>query len=384
MGPLLLFDKSVLHVLTPPEIEELGMSFLLVGSPTLVREIIADLKKDAPAPGRVPEEMVRALARKMVQAQGAQPANFRKLAMANLGGQHVPMFGQVPVDTSRPNVTITDEGRAMIYDVVPEQRLWQRWADGNFTTRDEDSATAWRSGLQRVNLRALGTAWKDYVRRHFGNPRDIPTLVTAVDKHLSSPRPRTQTELLGILAEFLEMPQARYAPIRTFLEHNIPLTTVAPYAASVLRLYLTFVGAIATHQLGPRPSHYIDLQYLFYTPFCMVFTSNDNLHERLWPATRGVNMYLNATVLKTDLARRRELREQGVQTFEHGYPVRLGNSVITEAMDRFMRMGPLPQKNEGDIKVGQRIDDLPPIDRDRIRNAFRTIDRMPQDEADLL
>ena len=281
MGPLLLFDKSVLHVLTPPEIEELGMSFLLVGSPTLVREIIADLKKDAPAPGRVPEEMVRVLARKMVQAHGAQPANFRKLAMANLGGQHVPMFGQVPVDTSRPNVTITDEGRAMIYDMVPEQRLWQRWADGNFTTRDEDSATAWRSGLQRVNLRALGTAWKDYVRRHFGNPRDIPTLVTAVDKHLSSPRPRTQTELLGILAEFLEMPQARYAPIRTFLEHNIPLTTVAPYAASVLRLYLTFVGAIATHQLGPRPSHYIDLQYLFYAPFCMVFTSNDNLHEPL-------------------------------------------------------------------------------------------------------
>ena len=83
MGPLLLFDKSVLHVLTPPEIEELGMSFLLVGSPTLVREIIADLKKDAPAPGRIPEEMVRALARKMVQAHGAQPANFSKLAMAN-------------------------------------------------------------------------------------------------------------------------------------------------------------------------------------------------------------------------------------------------------------------------------------------------------------
>jgi len=49
-----------------------------------------------------------------------------------------------------------------------------------------------------------------------------------------------------------------------------------------------------------------------------------------------------------------------------------------------MRMGSLPQKNEGDIEVGQRIDDLPPIDRDRIRNAFRTIDRMPQDEADLL
>ena len=38
VGPLLLFDKSLLHVLIPAEIEELSRSFYLVGSPTLMGE----------------------------------------------------------------------------------------------------------------------------------------------------------------------------------------------------------------------------------------------------------------------------------------------------------------------------------------------------------
>lgn len=38
------------------------------------------------------------------------------------------------------------------------------------------------------------------------------------------------------------------------------LKDLAPYAASVLRLYLTFIGRLGRGFIGPRPSHYVDLQ----------------------------------------------------------------------------------------------------------------------------
>jgi hypothetical protein len=76
-----------------------------VGTPLLVREIIANLKKDPSLAKRLPVEVVRELARKMNQAHGVQPADFRKLAIANLCGAEVPMFGQVPVDTEAPGDT---------------------------------------------------------------------------------------------------------------------------------------------------------------------------------------------------------------------------------------------------------------------------------------
>jgi hypothetical protein len=52
-------------------------------------------------------------------------------------------------------------------------------------------------------------------------------------------------------------------PAAIFVKHGCKIASVAPYAASILRLYLTFVGCIAKGLIGPRASHYADLQYLF-------------------------------------------------------------------------------------------------------------------------
>src|SRR6266576_472905 len=103
IGPLLIFDKSFLQMLNPEEVSELSLHFKFVGTPTLIGEIIADLKSE-PSERRVPSDVVKALSRKMQKVHGLQPANYRKLALANIYAHEISMIGQVPVDGSAPHV----------------------------------------------------------------------------------------------------------------------------------------------------------------------------------------------------------------------------------------------------------------------------------------
>ena len=58
----------------------------------------------------------------------------------------------------------------------------------------------------------------------------------------------------------------------------------APYAAHVLTVELFFYLALSAGLIsGDRPSNKIDIAYLYYLPFCMVFVSNDNLHAKTVP-----------------------------------------------------------------------------------------------------
>src|SRR6202521_2984475 len=64
-----------------------------------------------------------------------------------------------------------------------------------------------------------------------------------------------------------------------------PLCEFAPYAAHVFKVDMFFVVALAAG-LIPRPtrsSNRVDIAYLYYVPFCMVFVSGDKLHRMTAP-----------------------------------------------------------------------------------------------------
>jgi hypothetical protein len=170
IGPLLIFDKSFLQMLNREEVSELSLHFKFVGTPTLIGEIIADLKLE-PSKRALPSEVVQALSRKMQKAHGLQPASYRKLALANLYAHEISMIGQVPVDGAAPNVRMIDGGRGLLYDSTPERMLWERWANGEFSTEDELTATTWRNGIDRIDLDGLNAIWKEFSSRHFDSAK---------------------------------------------------------------------------------------------------------------------------------------------------------------------------------------------------------------------
>lgn len=382
-----MFDKSFLQMLNADEVSELSMYFKFVGTPLLIREIISDLKKK-PTERSLPEQVVSALASKMGKAHGLQPANFRKLVIANLCCVFdVPMIGQVPVDSSAPNVFVTEDGKGTIYDSTLEQEMWQRWEHGDFTTDDAASAAAWRAGVQSINLHAVGKQWKEFARERFGSASNLPQLIALVDAMLNERDSKTQFKLLVMLMVFLDasVPAARWATMLFNAGLMTRVKDLAPYAASVLRLYLTFIGGLGRGFIGPRPSHYVDLQYLFYAPFCMVFVSSDKFHREMWPATSGENTFIWGPDLKKELQQRIEGRsrmtdeERQAQRFPF-FPAEFQGSVIHEAWRKYIvvPMGDFqpvkPFQAPTSRNEAKTIDDLEPEIRERIMEAGRILD----------
>jgi len=381
LGPLVIFDKSFLQMLSAEEVFELILLFNPVGTPLLVREIIADLKKDPATTKRLPVDVVRELAEKMSQANGVQPADFRKLTIANLCGAEVPMFGQVPVDTEAPGVRQAEGGKLLLIDSSPEQRMWDRWAAGEFSTDDQEVAAAWRSGLEKVDLRAVGDAWKDFGREHFGTASNLSELIGQVEVLLSDPQPDRQLELLGFILSFVQAPaDPKALAYKLLLEQRYTrICDFAPYAASVLKLYLSFIGGLARGFIGPRPSHYLDLQYLFYAPFCMVFVSADKFHRELWPATAGINTFVWGQDLKSDLANRMTVRKEMTQeqhkahSENYGfYPIETEGSITNELWKRYIRP---PEEILAPRRQAETIDDLEPEVRNLLKRAMREFDK---------
>jgi hypothetical protein len=62
--------------------------------------------------------------------------------------------------------------------------------------------------------------------------------------------------------------------------------------------------AIASDLIGTdRASNRVDIAYLYYLPFCMVFTSGDKIHARTAPLfMRPDQVFVRAPDLKADLA----------------------------------------------------------------------------------
>jgi hypothetical protein len=78
-----------------------------------------------------------------------------------------------------------------------------------------------------------------------------------------------------------------------------------PYFRHIYLIDLFFNLAIAADVISrDRPSNKIDLAYLYYLPFCQIFTSKDKLHRRTVPLfLRDDQSFVDGDELKADLAK---------------------------------------------------------------------------------
>lgn len=127
--------------------------------------------------------------------------------------------------------------------------------------------------------------------------------------------------------------------------HGPALDDFAPYAAYTLTVDLFFYLCLDAGLISPeRPSNRVDIAYLYYLPFCMVFTSGDNLHRRITPFFLGDDeQFLWAPDLKEDLRRLdanystlpESVRQEGVMRFAPCPPTD-GSYLTTELWDKFL------------------------------------------------
>jgi len=124
-----------------------------------------------------------------------------------------------------------------------------------------------------------------------------------------------------------------------------PLRDHLPYFVFMLMINIFFCLVLPTQLLSKvKPSHKIDLAYLYYLPFCSVFTSKDNFHADIVPLfLSSEQTFVNGTELKEDLKRLvahyEELPEDVLKTgLIHfaAYPPDDTAFLITRLWDKYM------------------------------------------------
>ena len=164
-------------------------------------------------------------------------------------------------------------------------------------------------------------------------------------------------ERLAIANLFLSMPRQHSARIieRWKIATYRPLIEHAPYAAHIVKVDLFFQLALAANLIGAeRSSNRVDMAYLYYLPFCMLFVSTDRLHQRCAPYfLRADQEFVWGQDLKADLGRinthfaafPESEKDRGIMAFAHA-PPRIEGSLVRRLRATFLRPG---------------VDDEPPI-----------------------
>ena len=388
VGPILIFDKSTLESLSVDEAVWLDAHYLVNITPLFFVETLADLEKEI-RKRRSPEQVVGNLAEK-TPSGGHPNVHHVSICVGELLGHPVEMRG-VPVVGGGECVVLGDR-RGMVFKQPPEIVALQRWEEGRFLEVERDYARAWRRALSGVDLAALYRKGKAIIERQ-GRPRDLAESKAMAVAMLN----RDGRRYVGLkeALDTLRMPEElrRVVVARWKAEGGPPLQKFAPYTAHVLTVDLFFCLGLGADLISrERPSNKIDIAYLYYLPFCMVFTSSDNLHARTVPLfLTGDQVFIRGPELKADLAKLDAhysalpdgVKARGVVSFA-SYPPTEGDFLVSRLWDKHMapewkrnaRRERKPPEPEAERKLVRDIA--------RMADAPRVLDRAPLDldEAD--
>ena len=149
-GPITLFDKSIVHLLSFDEAALFGQFYRANLTPLFFVETLADLKKERGLrEGQKPDEIVAGLAAKVANLTFDPSVHHSTIVISNLLGYRVLMDGRPHVALGK-SVKMPDGRRGLVFDDSPEVEAFHRWQRGQFFEIERDMAGEWRESLQRL------------------------------------------------------------------------------------------------------------------------------------------------------------------------------------------------------------------------------------------
>lgn len=342
MGPITLFDKSFLQSLSMDESVWFDHFFTPVICPLFYVETLADLEK-AVRQGRSPEQEVGIIAQKTPEMSGSPSLHHSQLSLESLMGHKVPMDGRIVVAGGKP--VKAEDKTGIVYENSPEAEAFSRWQKSEFLQIERSLAKAWRESLNSLDLLTVASG----MRAMGIDPKTCKSLEKAkqmADSFVNDKdKPLDRMKLTCIV---LNIPrESEYFILERWQAHGCPaLSEYAPYAAYVLTVELFFHIALGAQLIAAeRPSNRVDIAYLFYLPFCMVFVSSDNLHQRCVPLfLRADQTFVWGLDLKNDLQRLNTHytqlpeteKEKGIMRFAP-HPPNDNECLVSSLWDRHLR-----------------------------------------------
>lgn len=301
-----VLDKSAFHSLSKKQIELLCKYYWFNITPILVWEVLGDLKKETPD-GSLNSKKVTEFANKLWDFNTSINAHYSVLINAELSGAEIPFFSSV-VDTGE-RFNLSEKETGIIIKPSNERKSIDRWREGNFEKMDEIFSKLWREiTLQPDNLTKL----KDYLKKqnpgysHLKKPEDILFVIK-----LTFNNPDFQMDFLKSAIENFRVPLSIASQAFYRWETTKPknLFVFAPYTFFCVMAKLFFNICLQNEVIGTRPTNLLDLEYIYYLPFCRVFVSDDKVHKTLVPHLLFPDqLFVTGADLKADFTKIEEIK----------------------------------------------------------------------------
>ena len=286
------------------------------------------------------------------------------------------MTGQIIMPGGR---RVKESGkRGVVFQQSPEAEAFFRWQEGKFLEIERLYAKTWRKGLANLDLDEVAKAFRA-IGISGMSCKGFPEAKVIAEGIVNSTG--NPFELIRLALLFLNIPRTYHKEIlrRWGNASYAPLSSYAPYAAYVLTIEVFFQIAVAAHLISSkRPSNRVDIAYLFYLPFCMVFISSDKLHRQCAPLfLRSDQQFVWGIDLKEDLKKLNDhysqlseaIKSKGIMSFADQLP-REGEYLVASLWDRYLprwrerREEPVPRDPVGNKKIVEeitRMTEAPPL-----------------------
>lgn len=249
--------------------------------PIFYTEVLADLSKQPPGQ-RSAEQIVGDVAKKTPIMYATPNVLHTTICMSELAGNVIEMR-RAPARAGGRPVRRPDGSVGVIYDEAPEAKAFDRWQRGKFKEVERDFAVGWRKQLLEADDE-LTSKLARQILSITQEPKNLVDALVIAKQVLQGDGQRfsllkTAYILLGLNPSRFHRVQARWVAAGRPHLHEF-----APYTAHCLLVEVFFNIAIGKKLISPdRASNRVDMAYLFYLPFAMVFVSNDKLHQRTAP-----------------------------------------------------------------------------------------------------
>jgi len=299
---MILLDKSSFQALSRDEIGFLAKHYSLVIPPILIIEIAADLSKRVAGDTSLSKGQVVMLSKKLLECQSPINIDHRLACEHNLLGQAVLMDGRPLVGNAR-RVKAKDGTWGIFIDEDPLWKDIRRWSNSDFTQDEHTTAENWRDLTRGLDLEGLRNRFvpsllkvKDFMSlRQLGQLFDI----RLEEKDPSLEMGLIETALMLVRAN----QETRNSVFQKWHDRGLPsVKQFSPYAHYCARTLMLFTGALGCDSITPKRTNYVDLFYLYYLPFCMVFSSRDAFQSEFSKhLMRDDQTFIHGDELKRDL-----------------------------------------------------------------------------------
>jgi hypothetical protein len=298
-GPSLIFDKSSLESLNLDKAVLMNNFYMSTITPLFFVECLADLEKTIRSKS-TPEQLVGSLADRTPEAQSSPNVHHTTILKAELTRQFdlSTVYGRVVLAGGAP-AQLGDK-KGFVFRRSPEAEALERWTKREFLEVERNIAKEWRRSLTKVDFDAMVKTVMGELRR-WRKPKTLGDAKHIADTIIDAMDPEW---LLRFGLDLLGVPEATDWVIQDWIaRRRPPLRQHMPYFIFMVTINIFFCLVLPTQLLrNVKPSHHVDLAYLYYLPFCAVFTSKDSFQAQIVPLFLGpMQDFVNGIEFKEDL-----------------------------------------------------------------------------------